>query len=301
MIGFYKTSVIGTSHLSNPGGVCQDASGASNLDNGWVVSCIADGLGSSLHSDIASSCAVSTCISYVCDNLKDPSGDEEIGSVLKNAFSKAASEIQKIADENNAPISDYDTTLTLSVYDGKKIWYEHVGDGGIITLSEDGTFKVLTKAQKGENFNETTPLRAGENYWFFGTSESDICSYAMMTDGIFDVACPWLLSMTEQPVYINYIRSFIDNNMLKMTSQDEFDTVEKEISAFLSSDDCLGITDDKTIVGVINTDLVSVVRDEAYYSEPDFKSLSEEYKKKLYEKNEPLDETEIFAEEDPDK
>lgn len=48
MIGYFKISAIGTAHLENPDGVCQDYSDVLKLDNGYTIAVIADGLGLSL-------------------------------------------------------------------------------------------------------------------------------------------------------------------------------------------------------------------------------------------------------------
>ena len=65
MIGFYKMSLIGSSHLSDAGGVCQDSNDAKTLPNGWVDSSIADGLGRARHSDVGSSLAVIEVLRFI--------------------------------------------------------------------------------------------------------------------------------------------------------------------------------------------------------------------------------------------
>ena len=282
MLGFYKMSLIGSAHKTIGGGVCQDASDCRLLENGILIAAVADGLGSSKHSDVASKLAVGTVLSYLSENLPAAWYEATIISVMRDAYQKALDEIKTVARESSHDESDYDTTLTTAVYNSRNIIYGHVGDGGIITLSSSGDYSILTTAQKGEEFNVTTPLRAGSEKWVFGRSEEDVCAFAMMTDGLFDVACPWILSSTDCPVYVNFVRSFIDNNLLKAGTPDDFDTLQKEIEEYLTGEDLKNVTDDITVVGVINTDLQPSVKPDDYYIEPDFEKLLSENRAKLY-------------------
>lgn len=282
MLGYYKMSVIGTSHQAKEDGVCQDASDVIVLDNGWVAAAIADGLGSAKKSDIGAAAAVKTVLSFVQENLPYKWHNESLISLLRTAYHKALAAIRIISDTDQIDICDYDTTLTTVIYNGVNVVYGHAGDGGIITLSSFGDYSVLTNAQKGEVFNETSPLRAGPDSWSFGVSRDDVCALTMMTDGIFDVACPWLLAKSKQPIYINFIRPFIDKNIIKVLNQDDFEKLQSEIIEFFCGDDCKQITDDKTIVGIINTDIIPELKSDDFYQEPDWKTIVEKHNNLLY-------------------
>ena len=71
MLGYYKMSIIGTAHQAKKDGVCQDASDVVVLKNGWVVAAIADGLGSAKKSEVGSTTAVKTVLSFVSENHPD--------------------------------------------------------------------------------------------------------------------------------------------------------------------------------------------------------------------------------------
>lgn len=289
MLGYYKMSTIGTAHQAKENGVCQDASDVTVLNNGWIVAAIADGLGSAKKSEIGSRTAVKTVLSFVSDNYPDKWHEESLMSLLRTAYHKALKTIKTLAEENQDELCDYDTTLTTVIYNGTNVVYGHVGDGGIIVLSSYGEYTVLTKAQKGEAFNETNPLRAGPEYWFFGVAKEDVCSLVMMTDGIFDVAYPWLLKNTDQPIYVNYVRPFMDINILKVSTPADFENAQTEITDFFQSPYCKQITDDKTIVGIINTDITPDLKSDEYYAEPDWETLSKEHHDLLYEKKSSVD------------
>lgn len=283
MLGYYKMSIIGTAHQAKKDGVCQDASDVLVLKNGWVVAAIADGLGSAKRSEIGSSTAVKTVLSFVSENHPEKWHEESLLSLLRTAYHKALKTIKVLSVENQDELCDYDTTLTTVLYNGTNVVYGHAGDGGIIALSSYGDYSVLTEAQKGEAFNETSPLRAGPESWSFGISKEDVCALTMMTDGIFDVAYPWLLAKTDQPIYINYVRPFMDTNILKVSTPADFENAQTEIADFFKGPYSKQITDDKTIVGIINTDVTPETKPDEFYAEPDWKTLAKEHHDRLYD------------------
>jgi hypothetical protein len=293
MLGYYKMSIIGTAHQAEDNGVCQDASDVTELPNGWIAAAVADGLGSAKRSDIGSNIAVKTVLNFISENYPDQWHEESLISLLRTAYHKALKEIKVLSLENQGPLSDYDTTLTTVIYNGVNVVFGHVGDGGVISLSPYGDYSVLTTAQKGEMFNETNPLRAGPDSWVFGASKEDACAITMMTDGIFDIACPWLLAKSNQPIYINYIRSFMDISVLKVSTPADFENAQSEIIEFFSDPSYKQITDDKTIVGIINTEVNPEPKPDVYYTEPDWERLAKEHHDKLYSgkmRIEPVDE-----------
>ena len=266
MIYTYGLSLQGTSHISADI-VCQDAHRIKQLRNGWIVAAIADGVGSSKYSDIAAKIAVDTVIYVIETGLMSADiTDSYVKHLMKLSFITALNNIRIEANARNDIIKNYDTTLTAVIYDGERIVYGHVGDGGIIGLANSGEYIPITSVQKGDEHNMVIPLRAGLSYWVFGITDEKFASFVMLTDGLLDIAMPSLLS---GGVYVRFTRQFIDNS-------------PDQVKTFLLSDTCKPITDDKTIVTVINTGVVTAVKDADYYAEPDWKKLREEKYKLLY-------------------
>lgn len=282
MIGHYGLSVIGTSHATQVGGACQDAHAIRRLPEGWVVAAIADGVGSASQSAtgarIASVVAVQT-VEERCPPLWDA---HVMSDVVEHAFHEALRGVLREAEREGLPASEYDTTLTVVVYNGEHVVCGHVGDSGVVALKPTGDFARITEAQKGEEHNTVVPLRAGPGSWVFRALSEPVCGLLMMTDGILDVACPWILARTEQPVFVGYVRPFIDANVMKARSDAEFKQLEDEIAEFLSGDRSRLISDDKTVVGLVNTEIVPEVKAVEYYEDPDWAELRRAHDQMLY-------------------
>ena len=281
MLGYYNFSLTGTSHIKE-GKECQDANCVKRLKNGWIIAVIADGLGSSKHSAVASSSAVKSVLSTISFNIPNKWDENVLISLMNVAFSKANSEIEGIAKQNGETTIDYETTLTAVIYDGKRVVYGHVGDGGIVILDKYGYYHVLTKRLKGEEWNEVVPLSSGSQYWTFGSASAetrdDICSILMATDGILDAdILPPILANTSQPVSIEYVCQFMDRNRTPLTTQEDFDVANKTFKEFYEKNQ--KITDDKTLVVVINADVTPAV---VNYEKTDISALVEKQKEKLY-------------------
>lgn len=279
MLGFFKISTIGRSHLAKPDGVCQDYSDVVQTNDGMIIAAIADGLGSAQKSDIGSQIAVKTVLDHISGRIKSSKKADFYINALHEAFQFAYRTVTAYAKNQNDDPKMYNTTLTVAIYNGKDLYYGQCGDGGIVAMTYDGDYICVTDVMKGEEFNETFPLLCGEGYWTFGKADLPICAFTMMTDGIYDIVCPPLLANEKQKIYVSFIRRFMDRNVLKANDPEDFRKLQESISAFISGNGIPGVTDDKTIVGVINTKVVPKLKDEEYYREPDWKAL----KRKQYE------------------
>lgn len=279
MICTYGLSLQGTSHISADI-VCQDAHKIKVLQNGWVAAAIADGVGSSKHSDIAAKIAVDTVINTIETGLFYGGNilPSDIKHIIKLGFISALHNIRCTARIRRDNIKNYDTTLTVLVYDGNHIVYGHVGDGGIIGLTTSGDYIAVTQVQKGDEHNIVLPLRIGLSGWVFGTCEEEFCSLLMLTDGLLDIAMPSLLN---GGIYVRFVRQFMDNVLININKSNT-DKVREQVRRFLTSDNCKPITDDKTMVSIINNDLLADIKQASYYDEPDWKRLKDEKYKLLY-------------------
>jgi len=286
MIQLYGFSIAGSSHLKKGAG-CQDANKAVKLDNGVVIAAIADGVGSCKYADVAASIAVDVSTRVCSDEIKRNGGGDLL-KLIEKAFTQAELEIDKHSLSENHLITDYDTTLSLVIYDGKRITYGHCGDGGIIGLTNDGEYIKVTSPQKSEGIY-VIPLRAGKGTWIIGKANEEFSAVLLATDGVYDTFFPYLLKGQPVEVYVPLIKYFMDNNILKV-SEKTIDAVSKERESYLNSEACVSITDDKTVLVLINEDIYPLKKEDSYYAEPNWDALQLEWNKKayphLYEKKE---------------
>ena len=272
----YGFSLTGTSHLKNET-VCQDANKIDRAKNGWVVAAIADGVGSAMHSDVASKIAVEASVKSCISEINNAKDKPDMPKIVENAFTQAFNEIDKTCWSSEHVVTDYDTTLSLAIYDGKHIAYGHSGDGGIIGLRMDGEYVRITEPQKTEGIY-VIPLRAGKDTWVIGRAENEYAAVLLATDGVYDAFFPYLLA--GKP-YVPLVRYFCDNNVLKL-SKETVEEVAKSRESFLSSDACAAITDDKTLVVIVNTAANPELQYDSYYEEPNWQELKLEWDKKAY-------------------
>ena len=282
MIGYYNLSKQGTSHRdANPPVVCQDANKVIRLENGWVIAAIADGVGSAAHSEIGAKIAVETSTKILKEycELINAWNEKSLKAMLLMAYCTAQQEIEKYAGSaksDGSPIEEYDTTLSVVIYDGKRVAFGHSGDGGMLALNQSGTFKQLTKSQREDSSNQVYPLRYGTEYWVFGYyAEEPVCSVLLATDGIYDVFCPPEIANMSNPIDIHAVRGFMDRNVSpikELNTEAEFEKRIKDLDKKIDTD-LPTVIDDKTIVVLINTDILPEVKNEAYYAKQDFKKL----------------------------
>ncbi len=278
---YYGKSVVGESHIKK-GTVCQDYSKAVNLKNGWCVAAVADGVGSARYSDVASRIAAETFIEICYQNLIDNNFDKEyIKRVIFASYMIAQKRIEDYAYRYEHGLIDYDTTLSCIVYDGKRIVYGHSGDGGIVGLTAQGEYRKITQPQKAEDGICVIPLRAGAKEWVIGESSEEFSSVLLATDGIYDTFFPYLLKGQRTEIYVPLIQFFMDNNILD-AHEETISEIEKSRLDYVCGDAYSSVKDDKTILVVVNPNVIPARLDEAYYQEPDWKYLQEEWNGKAY-------------------
>lgn len=109
MIGYFKISAIGTAHLENPDGVCQDYSDVLKLDNGYTIAVIADGLGSASKSDIGAKVAVNSFLAYINLHIKTKKSDKFYIDLISQAYQEAYNNVMNTAEDMKIDFSEYNT------------------------------------------------------------------------------------------------------------------------------------------------------------------------------------------------
>ena len=318
MIINYGFSLTGKSHISRelP---CQDNHKIKKIDNGWYIAAIADGVGSAKNSQIGSKIAVDTIVTFCEEYMPWDYNIISIKSMLRTAYNYAFKKILRESQRAGEPIESYDTTLTTVIYDGHRIVYGHSGDGAIIGLNSFGSYIPITQPQKGIDNVSVLPLRAGYTQWKIDSYEEELAAVLLMTDGIADTFLPYLLKDSENNlnrVYVPLASFFAD----PIGFEKDEETIQ-HIKYFLSDDEKFNdsmfysriekiyenrvqknsnniieklrknnfpiklikdVQDDKTLVGLINTEIEVYSKESTFYEEPDWKKLQEEWNRKAY-------------------
>ncbi len=274
MIYTYGVTQQGPYHIRN-GLVCQDAHRIVKCSENMAVAAVADGLGSEEHSDIASQTAAELSAAWCAKRLSEQSADDEILTAVREAFAFSQREIERIAEKNGHDTDQYDTTLSLAVLIGDRLYYGQAGDSGIVALTSDGTFEKVTQQQRDEE-GRVYPLYFGEEKWVIGKFEKPVASVFLATDGIYEILFPVYIRNEPVPVYTALAGYFMDPKALHAKEFTEEQTKER-MENFLHSIPEAQVNDDKTVAVLINLETEIRYQPAAYYAEPDWPALKKKY------------------------
>lgn len=322
MIFDYGFSLTGKSHITK-GICCQDSHRIKQLDNGWYIAAIADGVGSAKNSQVGSRIATETVVTMCEEYMPWDYNVISMKSMMRTAYNYAYKQILREAQKSGEPVESYDTTLSMVIYDGHRIVYGHVGDGAIIGLNTYGDYVEITKPQKGADGISVLPLRAGYTQWKIDNYDEELAAVLLMTDGMLDIFCPYLLkdlSNKADRVYVPLASFFADpagfgenekkGSQIKknieqfITANEDYDVADfyeqllkiykkrvpeggADIIKLLATNNypvilMQNVQDDKTVVGLVNTEIKVDNKEPVFYEEPDWQNLQEAWNRKAY-------------------
>lgn len=284
---YYKVNLPGPYHEKNdiP---CQDAYCIREAPNGVIIAAVADGLGSETHSDKGAKVASSYAVTYCKQNYKPNMTENEVISMLRSAYAKAYALVEKTALKEGNDVDQYDCTLCTVIYDGETLYYGQSGDSGLIVGSKDGGYYKITEQQRDED-NNVYPLCFGPEYWEFGKVKGNVVSVMLMTDGVWEQACPPILKNEQQPINIGFVEMFLNHFGL---DDSEVRNLEREANRYMRNFSQKRLDDDKTIVVIINSEVKPLRRKESYYAAPNWDELAQERYKRMNEVLQNPDESE---------
>ena len=269
----YGITQIGSYHVDT-GTVCQDSHMIRESNEGFIVAAVADGLGSELYSDVASSIATEKATEVCLNIITADSDEEEILSAIKEGFSLALQTIEETVNVNKHSLDQYDTTLTLAVIHDARLFYGHAGDSGIVALTTDGRFEKITE-QIRDDYGRVFPLFY-QDKWVFGQYDGSIKSVMLSTDGLLEPLFPTLLEEEPVKIHASLAQFFMDPTRLHIEEDGE-ESTKARIEDFIGRIPSEQVNDDKTIVVIIDADAAYSKQDESYYSEPDWIELKRKF------------------------
>lgn len=267
IIRYFHITHRGTSHARENIN-CQDSSrtcGITNTTTGEeiAIAAVADGLSSCRFSEFGSRIAVDTVVEMLAKELETlvDFSESSIISLLKRAFKEAVAGIQTEADTKQLPYLLFDTTLTVAVLlqDGT-CFFGHVGDGGIVALNIDGTYKMVTERITGQEAHSVFPLSSMEK-WTFGRADGTVAALALATDGVLNEVVG--SKRYNNRVYYPFFKTAFEYSMV---NEKAFQALFDSYNEYLGDDDFLksngqngDVTDDITFALVQQTELLQHV------------------------------------------
>lgn len=171
----------------------QDSYAAAELENGWIVLAVADGVGSEPRAEVGAEIAAETVVDHLRRLWGYRVDDRSVERMLYAAYQAACAEIFARAVRDGAPFRTYSTTLHTVIFSDGLLYIMHAGDGGVAILTEEGEFQRVTHPMKGEDGESVVPLQGGPERWQFSVCRERAQSVIVATDGLWDKLCPPIL------------------------------------------------------------------------------------------------------------
>lgn len=259
---------------------CQDSFAIKMGKDGNYIAAVADGLGSELYSDIGSYVAVHRGVDYCAENIRKGMSFDEIKKIMNNAFVHAYKAVLERADADKNSPDEYDTTLCLAVYDGQTVYYAQSGDSGLVVLLQNGEYYRVTTQQRDDE-GRVFPLCWGPEKWEFGYVDQPVSGLMLMTDGVFEQICPPVMKKHKVDINILLAEKFLN----RFDCAEQIDFVEEAAYNYLKNYPESHLDDDKTVVVLMNLDLIPERQDDSYYQSPDWDSIKMEIDNAIYDEN----------------
>ena len=224
---------------------CQDAHGYAVVSNRAVIVVVADGAGSAYRSDKGAQLAAKRAVFLLQLILTErgvPRDETVWEKVFVWVFYWVRRRLVKLAEEENAPLRAFHTTLACAVASEKWLATAQVGDNVVVAQTRDGKLFAATQPQRGEYANETffLTMENGLQYVQIRIYFEPICAVTVMSDGLSRLA----MAQNKEP-YVPFFQPILDF----VNQSSDILKAREQLIAFLESDRvCARTDDDKTLV-----------------------------------------------------
>jgi hypothetical protein len=242
---YAASSVIGTSHLSKPDGVCQDSHTCRYLDGpaSVMVMVVSDGAGSASQSQHGSLCACQYIEYLIAQTPPDTLFTCELAITALRGLRRRLTEL---ADEAQIALREFACTLLVAIADRERAAFWQIGDGAMcFRLRDEETYQYAFWPEKGDYANVTffvTDPNA-EEHLEFDAMEGEIIELASFSDGLERLALDFVTGEVH-PGFFNGL--FPHLRALKPGYSTE---ISSQLGTFLASERVNKRTDDdKTLI-----------------------------------------------------
>lgn len=254
-----SASVIGSAHVKAQM-PCQDYHITSTV-NGALVVAVSDGLGSAAKSDHGAHHACRAAVAYIertidrqrtrrlsLDVVRDliwrlTSAPKNPEQMLREAAAEARNALVKLAAAEHATLSDYACTLILAVVMNDSWHAIHVGDGALVGVFADGTYRTLSAPERGEYVNSVTPITSSRfaDALRYSEATEQVAGVAVFSDGIqhlcinnktgaafegfFKPIFAWFLGLPRDIDGTSALSKLLDSAQIRQKSDDDLTLV----------------------------------------------------------------------------
>ena len=241
---FAAASVIGTSHLKSPGGVCQDSHACVyDSERRLLICVVSDGAGSAARAEQGSRVA--------CEFVVQAAQSANMDEVLSRQFAldtlqAIQQRLSEASDLEGLRVRDYACTLLVALIADEKVAFWQIGDGAICFRT--GVAEELHYAfwpAKGDYANVTEfvtdPNAASELN--FDSGDLTLCDVALFSDGLERLALNFAAGEVHAPFFSGLFP------YLYLRPEGRLLDLEEQMKAFLASGRVNARTDDdKTLI-----------------------------------------------------
>jgi len=228
-------SVQGSRHerLGQP---CQDAYAYEATPSGALIVAVADGAGSARYAQQGAQSAVQAVREFLrTTDCLTKGGLDKWRAIATQAIEAARRAIAEQAQQGEATVSDFATTLIGVVATPHAVATVQIGDGAVVLEDAQGQLHLLTHTRLGEYLNETVFItsegalqHARFEYW-----EGEATHLAIFTDGL-ELLALQLPDATPYPPFFQPLFRFVDSP----------ESSPAQLEAFLRSERVRARTDD---------------------------------------------------------
>ena len=241
---YASASVVGTSHLSSPDPICQDANRCTYIPDAHALICVvSDGAGSAPCSAEGSQLA--------CEIVVREASYAPASELCKKSFALATlttvrEELLLKSEESGSRLKDFACTLLVAILKGDSTAFWQIGDGAIcFRLSGEDSFHYAFWPTKGEyaNITEFVTDDNALDELQFDDAPLPIIDLALFSDGLERLALDFALG----EVHARFLTPLFP--YLRKGNPGHLEDISSQMRDFLGSERVNNHTDDdKTLI-----------------------------------------------------